>query len=79
MNIEDKILAILNDLCGTEGDELEPNLDLFEEGLLDSFGVIALVTGLEDSFGVTLRLEEIKREQLATPQRIAALVREALA
>lgn len=79
MNIEDKILTILNDLCGTEGDELELNLDLFEEGLLDSFGVIALVTGLEDSFGITLRIEEIKREQLATPQRIAALVREALA
>ena len=52
-------------------------MDLFEEGLLDSFGVIQLLMGLEERFGVTLEMGDLSREEIATPAKIARLVREA--
>ena len=75
--MEEKVLQILGGLCGAEPGELSPGLDLFEEGLLDSFGTIQLLLELEEAFGVHLALEELSREQIATPEKIAALVREA--
>lgn len=76
MELEDKITAILCDICGGEPEEMESELDLFEEGLLDSFGAIQLVMALEESFGVALGIEALPRERIATPEAIAALVRE---
>ncbi|WP_195282406.1 D-alanine--poly(phosphoribitol) ligase subunit 2 [Harryflintia acetispora] len=75
--IERKVNAILTGLCGAEDGELEFDLDLFEAGLLDSFGVIQLLLELEDAFGISLQIETIPRERISTPERIAALVREA--
>ena len=76
MELENKITNILCDLCGGEPDEMEPDLDLFGEGLLDSFGAIQLVMELEKAFSVSLSIEDIPRERIATPGAIAALVRE---
>lgn len=72
-----KIQEILAKLCGTNPEELSADLDLFEAGLLDSFGVIELILSLEETFGVSLPIETIPRTRLATPQSIAELVREA--
>ena len=74
--MEEKVLQILCGLCGAEPGEISPDLDLFEEGLLDSFGTIQLLLELEEAFGVSMALEELSREQIATPAKIAALVRE---
>lgn len=76
---EARVTAILCDLCGAGPDELEFDLNLFDAGLLDSFGVIQLLMELEDAFHISLRIEDIPREKMETPRKIAALVREALA
>lgn len=76
VELENKITNILCGLCGGEPEEMEPDLDLFGEGLLDSFGAIQLVMELEKAFSVSLPIEDIPRERIATPRAIAALVRE---
>ncbi|MCI8755166.1 MAG: D-alanine--poly(phosphoribitol) ligase subunit 2 [Oscillospiraceae bacterium] len=68
--MEQKIAEILAELCGVEPEEIEPELNLFEEGLLDSFAVIQLVLALEEAFGVSLNMASLPREH------IAALIRE---
>lgn len=77
--IEAKVRVILCRLCGAGEDELESGLNLFDAGLLDSFAVIELLVELEEAFGVPMNVEDIPRERIATPLKIAALVREALA
>ena len=74
--MEEKIREIIAGICGVEPEEIPPELDLFEEGLLDSFGVIQLVLELGETFSVSLEIENIQREQIATPAKIAALIRE---
>jgi D-alanine--poly(phosphoribitol) ligase subunit 2 len=74
--MERKIAEILAELCGVESEEIEPDLQLFEEGLLDSFAAIQLVLALEEAFGVSLDMASLPRERIATPAAIAALIRE---
>ncbi len=77
MLTEEAVIQVLNGICGAEDGEIAPDMDLFEEGLLDSFGTIQLLTELEERFGVSLELGDISREQISTPLKIARLVEEA--
>lgn len=67
-------MAILNDICGADEGELEPDTDLFEEGALDSFGVIALFVEIEKQLGVKFEPTEVTRDELRTPALILAQV-----
>lgn len=72
--MKEKIMAILEEVCGAEPGELELDVELFEEGILDSFGVISLFVEIEKQLGVKLEPTELEREQLATPAHIIAEV-----
>lgn len=67
--MEEKVLDILCEVCGS--DEPKENLDvqLFEEGLLDSFGSIQLLVAIE-ALGVSVAISDFEREQWATPKMI---------
>ena len=73
--MDEKIMEILEDVCGAEPGELEPDIELFEEGILDSFGMISLFVELEKKLGVKLEPTELTREELATPAMIIAQVK----
>lgn len=72
--MKEKIMSILEEVCGAEPGELELDVELFEEGILDSFGVISLFVEIEKQLGVKLEPTELEREQLATPAHIIAEV-----
>lgn len=74
----EKMMAILNGICGAEDSELTPDINLFEAGLLDSFGVVQLIVELEEAFQISLDIESIPREAIATPALIVRLVEQAL-
>lgn len=76
--MEEKIMAILNDICGAEDGELEADMDLFEAGLLDSFGVVRLIVELEAQLGISLDIEQLPRGEIATPARIIRLAEQAV-
>ena len=77
MTMEEKIIAILSEQCGAEDGEIGGDTELFEEGLLDSFGVIQLLVSLEEAFGIALEISDLSRSEISTPMKIAALLREA--
>lgn len=74
--MEQKIMEIIAELCGAQPEEIEPELNLFEEGLLDSFAAIQLVLALEEAFSVSLDVAALPRERIATLAAITALIRE---
>lgn len=69
----EEIIAVLNDITGADTGEITPETELFEEGLLDSFGLVELLVRLEQ-FGKTLDVAELTREEISTPAKIAALL-----
>ena len=68
------VKKILYEIC--EDDNVyNPDYDLVENGLLDSYAFIELFSALEDE-GVEIYPTQIDRERLRTPKSIEDLVRE---
>lgn len=77
--MDEKIMEILCTICGVDPEEMEPDLDLFAEGLLDSFGVINLFVELESAFSIKIEPTEIERSEINTPEKLIACIRRKLA
>ena len=75
---KEKIIEALCEICGAEPQDLEGDMELFEEGLLDSFGVISLFVELEEIFGVKLDPTQVERTVISTPDKLVAFVLEQL-
>ena len=73
--MEDKLLDILSDICEDDVVKEERDLNLFEEGLLDSLGFAELLVAIEDNFGVVIAPSEVERTDMETPEKILALVK----
>jgi D-alanine--poly(phosphoribitol) ligase subunit 2 len=68
--MENKILDILEDVCGTDEIKEDRDINLFKSGLLDSLGVTALLVELDEEMGVHIAPTEITRFDIETPNKI---------
>lgn len=66
------VKKILYEICEDEN-VYNPDFDLIESGLLDSFAMIELFARLEDE-GIEIQPTRIDREKLRTPKGIEELV-----
>lgn len=55
-------------------DDIKPDQSLVEAGIIDSTGVMELVSFLESRFGITVADEDLVPENLDSLARIAAFV-----
>ena len=77
-NLEEKITALVIEISGEDEIADEPDLDLFEEQVLDSMAAIELLVAIKDEFGVTIAPTELEREEMNTLNKIIARVAERL-
>lgn len=70
--MKEEILDVLEDLCGDSIVRDEPDLDLFEEGLLDSLLTIELLAIIEDRYGLSIAPTEIGQGEFSTAERIVS-------
>lgn len=73
--MEEQILSLLAEVCEDDTVRNNPDLDLFESGLMDSLAFAELIFGLEDRLGVVISPSEIKRENMNTVRKILAEVK----
>ncbi|MEH7452408.1 D-alanine--poly(phosphoribitol) ligase subunit 2 [Gottfriedia acidiceleris] len=73
-NIRAQVLAILTDLCNTEEIVKNPEVLLFEEGLLDSFGTVSLLVEIEDKLGIDVTISDFDRDEWSTPNKIITIL-----
>ena len=71
--MREKIVSILTELR-PEFDFNEP-LDSIEEGMLDSFDVINLVTALDSEFGISIDGTDVLPDNFSSVENIEALLR----
>lgn len=76
--LTEKILQMIEDICGDDVVWDERDLDLFEEGLFDSLAAIEFLVDLETEFGVRIAPTELEREEMNTPNKIIDRVAERL-
>jgi len=67
---------LVDQFLGGEG-PLEHDLDLFAEGVIDSFGFMLLLSWIQDAFGVQVRMRDITMDRFDTIAKVADQVRAA--
>ena len=76
--VEEKVSALIVQVCDTDEVLSDPDLDLFEAGLVDSMGFVELLFGLEQEFVIQVPPTEIERDDVSTVNKILAFVNEKL-
>ncbi len=71
--MKEEILKILSDLR-PEFDFTE-NVNFIEEGMLDSFDVISLVSELDNKYGIEISGEDVIPENFSSVEAIEALLK----
>jgi acyl carrier protein len=61
---------------GRPRQELE-GLDFFEAALIDSFGLIELITGIESEFNIELRPQDMQDKRFRSIKGLAQIIEEA--
>lgn len=69
-DFKDKVYSILAEVCESGEVKENPDVRIFDEGLLDSFGTISLVVAIEEQLGIEVPISEFNREEWATPNMI---------
>ena len=73
--MEDTLFSILEDITGTEEVRENPEVDLFEEGLMDSLATVLLLVEIEGQLDVQVPVSEFDRAQWNTPNKIIEQVK----
>lgn len=72
--MRERLLEMIEDLCGDEIVRENPDIDLLEEGLIDSLDYIELLLRIEAEYGLKMSPSELTREEMATPNKIISVV-----
>jgi len=68
----EKLLEILK---GIRPDvDFENETSLVDDGILDSFDVVSIISELDDAFGVQIRIDELDPENFNSAASIMALI-----
>ncbi|HHK5614208.1 TPA: D-alanine--poly(phosphoribitol) ligase subunit DltC [Bacillus paranthracis] len=67
-----KVLDILEEICETGIVKDNLDVELFEEGILDSFGTVSLLVEFQDRLGIELSISDFERDHWTTPNMIVS-------
>lgn len=73
--MEEKVLAILEEICDDDIVRKDLSINLLDEGLMDSLDYTELIIMLEDELGIVISPSEYSREESDTPAKIIEIVR----
>lgn len=68
--MEEKILAMLEELCEDEIVREDMNINMKEEGLMDSLAFVEMLLQIEEEFGVRIAPTEVTYEEIDTPNKV---------
>lgn len=74
VDIRTAILESLANICEDEVVKEDPDINIVEEGLIDSLGYIELLMQIEEKTGVVIAPAEYTRKEMDTPNKIIAIV-----
>ena len=76
--MQEQVFDIIEQISDSDEFRANPDMDLFEEGILDSMKAIMLIVELEGAFDVSLPPSEMDREDWNTAAKITERIKEKL-
>ena len=76
--MEEKILDLIYEICDDKIIYTKKDVNMFETGLLESMDFIELLMSIEEEFDIEIAPEEIKKDEMATPNMLVAFIQSKL-
>ncbi len=71
---KERLLEVLADICEDDIVLSDPDVELFESGLLDSIAYMELLLEIERELGISVAPSEVEKEDVDTPSKLIEVV-----
>ena len=68
--IKEQILEMLEEICEDEVVREDLDINLKEEGLMDSLAFVEMLVRIEENFGLSIAPTEVTYEEIDTPNKV---------
>ncbi len=72
MDVAQKTMEILGEVTGMDPSKLDPDIALYDRGLMDSMTTVQLIAALSEQLGLDISPAEFDRDAWATPRQLVA-------
>ena len=72
--IKEQILELLEEICEDEGVREDLDINLKEEGLMDSLAFVEMLVRIEENFGLSIAPTEVTYEEIDTPNKVISYI-----
>lgn len=76
MNFEERVLNILADVAENDIVKENPDIEIFEEGIIDSFATVGLLLEIQNNLDIDVTITDFDRDEWATPNKIIKVLRD---
>ena len=75
MTTDNLVASILNKILSSTGQAITGfDEEIFETGLIDSFGIVELITALEEDFQIKIPFEDMKIQNFSSINEISKFI-----
>ena len=72
--IKEQVLEMLEEICEDEVVREDLNINMKEEGLMDSLAFVEMLVKIEEIFGLSIAPTEVTYEEIDTPNKVIAYI-----
>ena len=72
--IKEQVLEMLEEICEDEVVREDLDINLKEEGLMDSLAFVEMLVRIEEIFGISIAPTEVTYEEIDTPNKVIAYI-----
>src|SRR5699024_4931112 len=76
MEFREQVLALLAEVTENNIVKENPDIALFEEGIIDSFQTVGLLLEIQNQLEIEVSIMDFDRDEWATPNKIVAVLEE---
>ena len=72
--INEQVLEMLEEICEDEVVREELDINMKEEGLMDSLAFVEMLVKIEEIFGLSIAPTEVTYEEIDTPNKVISYI-----
>ena len=72
--IKEQVLEMLEEICEDEVVREDLDINMKEEGLMDSLAFVEMLVKIEEIFGLSIAPTEVTHEEIDTPNKVIAYI-----
>ena len=72
--MREQILEMLEEICEDEVVREDLDINLKEEGLMDSLAFVEMLVRIEENFGLSIAPTEVTYEEIDTPNKVISYI-----